>query len=49
MTIIYLLVAAAILLAGSFLAAFVWATKSGQWDDLDTPPHRILKNNKEKV
>jgi cbb3-type cytochrome oxidase maturation protein len=31
-----------ILLALVFLAAFVWAQKSGQHDDLHTPAMRIL-------
>ena len=25
-----------------FLAAFIWAVKSGQFDDNETPPYRIL-------
>jgi cbb3-type cytochrome oxidase maturation protein len=32
----------ALLLGGFFLATFLFAVKSGQFDDLDTPAHRIL-------
>ena len=42
MEIIYLLIPATLLLAGGALAMFLWAVHSGQFDDLDTPPVRIL-------
>jgi cbb3-type cytochrome oxidase maturation protein len=31
-----------LLLPGIAVAAFFWATGDGQFDDLDTPAHRIL-------
>lgn len=42
MTILYVMLPLALALAGSFVAAFVWVVRSGQLDDVDTPPHRIL-------
>nr|WP_068892313.1 cbb3-type cytochrome oxidase assembly protein CcoS [Pedobacter panaciterrae] len=42
MNIIYLLIGCSILLALIFLAAFFWASKSGQNDDMFTPAVRIL-------
>ena len=49
MNILYVMVPIAILLGISFLVAFIWGVKNGQFDDLETPSHRILipeaKNN----
>lgn len=42
MTILYLLVPIAILLAGAGVWAFIWAVRSGQFDDVETPAIRIL-------
>jgi cbb3-type cytochrome oxidase maturation protein len=42
MTIIYLLLPVALLLGLGFLAAFAWGAAQGQYDDLETPAHRIL-------
>lgn len=42
MEILFLLIPASLLLAGIALAFFLWAVRTGQFDDLDTPPHRIL-------
>lgn len=42
MSVIVLLITAGALVAGTFLAAFVWAVRTGQFDDTVTPPHRIL-------
>lgn len=35
-----------IVLAGLFLLAFIWANKSGQFDDDISPAHRILFEDK---
>ncbi len=40
MSILYIMLPAALLLALAGLAAFAWAAKKGQFDDLDTPPIR---------
>jgi hypothetical protein len=45
MSIIFFLAVAAILVAGGFLAAFIWATKDGQYDDTYTPSVRMLFDN----
>ncbi len=42
MEIIYFLLPIALILAASFVAFFIWATKSGQYDDLETPAKRML-------
>ncbi len=42
MNIVYFLVPLALLLGLSFAAAFIHSAWSGQMDDLDTPPHRML-------
>lgn len=48
MSVILVLVILSILLAGGFLGAFIWATKSGQYDDTYSPSVRILFENREK-
>ncbi|MCB9063036.1 MAG: cbb3-type cytochrome oxidase assembly protein CcoS [Halobacteriovoraceae bacterium] len=42
MNIVYFLIPIALLLGALFVGAFIWATKTGQYEDLDTPSHRIL-------
>ncbi|MEK7261410.1 MAG: cbb3-type cytochrome oxidase assembly protein CcoS [Pseudomonadota bacterium] len=42
MEVLYLLVPLAVVLAGVIVWAFFWSVKSGQFDDLDGPAHRIL-------
>lgn len=42
MTILYVLLPLALLCGAGAVFAFVWAVESGQLDDLDTPPLRIL-------
>ena len=42
MAVIFVLLPLALLLASVALFAFVRAVKDGQFDDLDTPAHRIL-------
>ena len=42
MNILFFMVPAAILIAVVFVVAFIWATKKGQYDDLETPAHKIL-------
>ncbi len=44
MNILYVMIPISLLLAGGFLAAFVWSVRDGQIDDLQTPAHRILEN-----
>lgn len=42
MTILLLLVPISVLLLGAAVAAFAWAVRSGQFDDLDTPAVAML-------
>lgn len=42
MSILYLLIPIALLIVAGAIAAFWWATRSGQFDDLETPAVRIL-------
>jgi cbb3-type cytochrome oxidase maturation protein len=45
MEIIYLLIPLSILLVGVIIWFFVWAIRSGQFDDLEGPAHRILMDD----
>lgn len=40
MTLVYLILPVTFMIAGAFVAAFIWATRSGQFDDLTTPAAR---------
>jgi cbb3-type cytochrome oxidase maturation protein len=42
MTIIFLILPITLLLSASAVAAFAWATRGGQFDDLRTPALRAL-------
>ncbi|MBP9527899.1 MAG: cbb3-type cytochrome oxidase assembly protein CcoS [Laribacter sp.] len=42
---LYLLIPMSIVLAFGFGALFWWATRSGQFDDLEGPGHRILMDD----
>ena len=42
MSVVFILVFVAILMAGAFLVAFIWSVKSGQYEDTYTPSVRIL-------
>lgn len=41
MSVLFIVLPLAILIAGAFVAAFAWAAKAGQFDDLDTPAMRV--------
>jgi cbb3-type cytochrome oxidase maturation protein len=41
-SILFLLIPLSILFASGFLAAFIWAVRSGQYEDTTTPSMRIL-------
>ena len=45
MEIIYLLVPLSLVLIGVIVWAFFWAVRSGQFDDLEGPAHRILMDD----
>jgi len=42
MTVLYVLIPLALLIASGAVGAFIWTVRSGQLDDVDTPPQRIL-------
>ena len=46
MSVLILLIAFSILIAGGFLFAFIWSVKKGQFDDDYTPSVRILFDDK---
>ena len=49
MTVIPMLLVLALLMAGAFLAAFVWAVRTGQFDDTYTPSLRILSDGEDST
>lgn len=48
MQVVIILIAASILVAFGFLIAFLWAVRSGQYDDKYTPSIRILFDDHKK-
>ena len=42
MSVLFILITLSSIVAGGFLFAFIWAVKSGQFDDGHTPAVRIL-------
>lgn len=45
MTILFLLIPLGLLLLAVAVAAFFWATRSGQFDDLDTPAWSVVMDD----
>jgi len=45
MEILYLLIPLSVVLAFAIGAAFLWSVRSGQFDDLEGPSHRILQDD----
>ena len=45
MSVIFILIGCSLLLASSFLVAFLWASKAGQFEDDYTPSVRMLFND----
>lgn len=45
MSVIFLLLTVSTLVAGVFLAGFIWAVRKGQYDDDRSPAVRILHEN----
>ncbi|MBL7542728.1 MAG: cbb3-type cytochrome oxidase assembly protein CcoS [Bdellovibrionaceae bacterium] len=46
MNIILFMIPLALIFAGGFVVAFLWASSKGQFDDLETPAMRILVEEK---
>ena len=54
MGVLWFMIPATLLMAFFFLGLFIWAARSGQFDDLVTPSHEIFldednNNNKNKT
>ena len=49
MDILYLLIPLSVVLVAVIVAAFLWAIRSGQFDDLEGPAHRILADDDERL
>ena len=47
MSVVFVLVFAAIIMAGAFLIAFIWSVKNGQYEDTYTPSVRMLFDDPE--
>ncbi|MFN0133948.1 MAG: cbb3-type cytochrome oxidase assembly protein CcoS [Phycisphaerales bacterium] len=47
MSVLYIVVPLAVLLAGAALWGFIWAVRGGQFDDLDTPGVRAALDDDE--
>ena len=45
MTILYLLIPLAVVLMAVAIGFFIWTIRSGQYDDLEGPAHRILMDD----
>ncbi len=48
MSALFILIGISLLVAASFLAAFIWSVGNGQYDDDYTPSVRILFDNEPK-
>lgn len=48
MSVLFLMLPLALVLAGAFVAAFIWAVRGGQFDDLDTPAWRVVVDEDER-
>ncbi|MBD3669888.1 MAG: cbb3-type cytochrome oxidase assembly protein CcoS [Gammaproteobacteria bacterium] len=45
MDVLYLLIPLGLIVMAIAIGAFLWAIKSGQYDDLEGPAHRILMDD----
>jgi cbb3-type cytochrome oxidase maturation protein len=44
MNALFFLIPLALVLGGTFAVGFLWAASRGQFDDLDDPPERALRD-----
>ena len=49
MSVVLVLIGASLLVATGFLIAYLWAVKTGQYDDKYTPSIRILFDDSKKI
>lgn len=45
MSVVFVVLPLALLIAAAAVAAFIWAVRGGQFDDLDTPSLRVLHDD----
>jgi cbb3-type cytochrome oxidase maturation protein len=45
MSVLYIVLPLAIVFAGAAVAAFIWAVRGGQFDDVDTPALRAVHDD----
>jgi len=45
MSVLFIVLPLALVVVGAAVAAFVWASHGGQFDDLDTPAMRMLHDD----
>jgi cbb3-type cytochrome oxidase maturation protein len=48
MSVIYVVLPLAAVMAAAGVAAFIWSVRRGQFDDLDTPAIRILHDDEDE-
>ena len=48
MTVMLVVLPLALLFSGAAVVAFLWSARSGQLDDLETPPLRMLRDDTER-
>lgn len=48
MNIVFFLLPFALFLGLGFAGVFIWGVRNGQYDDLETPAHRILIDDERK-
>ncbi|MBA4148452.1 MAG: cbb3-type cytochrome oxidase assembly protein CcoS [Verrucomicrobia bacterium] len=49
MIVIILLIPLSVLIAAGFLTAFIWAVRSGQYEDTCTPSMRLLMDDESRA
>jgi cbb3-type cytochrome oxidase maturation protein len=49
MSVVVVLIIASVIVATAFLFAFLWAVRSGQYDDKFTPSVRMLFDNNKEI
>jgi cbb3-type cytochrome oxidase maturation protein len=49
MSVVVVLIIASVIVAIAFLVAFLWAVRSGQYDDKYTPSVRMLFDNNKEI
>ena len=47
MNVIYIVLPLSLVVAAGFLAAFIFAARRGEFEDLDTPAHRMLEDDED--